>query len=279
MLNTATQTVTLMWWQSKCDQKAGGVSRVLQCICAGKRSIDCPWRVSEDLVKKVLKFKPGAGSLCLLKKTREKATKSQVVSSWSRTWATRLTGHSARRTGALSYIRNGWQISQVAYLGRWKSGVIYNYASEALEALPVNKEEKTFVQHLNNKEAQGLDKEELGKEALYLLELEVAEFKRDSKKAMETLEREVEDLEANFGSALDTPPNVQSIVSKVVHKNISMVANTPPALWKTWCGWHFRGGNFVFVSPNTEVSCSKCLSHMGAQCKEVGMSTLEPSTL
>ena len=279
VLNSAARSVTLMWWQSKCDQTAGGVSRVLQCVCAGKCSIDCPWRVSEDLVKKVLKFKSGAESLCILKKDREKATKAQVVASWSRTWAARLTGHSARRTGALTYIRNGWQISQVAYLGRWKSGVIYNYAAEALESLPVNKEEKTFVQHLNNKEVQGLDKAELGKEALYLLELEVAEFKRDSKKAMEALKKEVEDLESNFGSALDTPPNVQSIVSKVVHKNISMVANTPPALWKTWCGWHFRGGNFVFVSPNTEVSCSKCLSHMGAQCKEVGMSTLEPWTL
>ena len=34
--------------------------------------------------------------------------------------------------------RLGHAIAQVAYLGRWKSAVIYEYAKEALESLPVN---------------------------------------------------------------------------------------------------------------------------------------------
>ena len=275
VVNPAEKTVTLMWKESKTDQKAGGVSRVLQCVCKGSCSFNCPVRLSDDLKKKVEKRKAEGDHLCALKRSGVKATKAQVVASWSRVWAMKLTGHSARRSGALQYIRNGWQISQVAYLGRWKSGVIYNYAAEALESLPVNKEEKSFVQHLDDKDTQGLDKVELGKEALHLLELEVAEFRRDAEGALKTLKEEVKNLETNFGNAMDSPPNVQSVVSKVVHRNVTMVANTPPALWKTWCGWHFRGGNFWFVSPTTEVTCAKCLAHMDAQSKEVEVSTME----
>lgn len=32
----------------------------------------------------------------------------------------------------------GWAISQIAYLGRWKSNVVYAYAEEALELVAVN---------------------------------------------------------------------------------------------------------------------------------------------
>ena len=35
----------------------------------------------------------------------------------------KATGHSARRSGALHYIREGWDIPQVGYLGRWKSAI------------------------------------------------------------------------------------------------------------------------------------------------------------
>ena len=275
VLNPVERTVKLMWKESKTDQKAGGVSRVLQCVCKDSCSINCPVRLSDDLKKKVEKRKTEGDHLCALKRSGEKATKAQVVASWSRVWAMKLTGHSARRSGALQYIRHGWQISQAAYLGRWKSGVIYNYAAEALESLPVNKEEKSFVQNLDNKDTRGLDKVELGKEALHLLELEVAEFRRDAEGALKTLKEEVKNLETNFGNAMDSPPNVQSVVSTGVHRNVTMVANTPPALWKTWCGWHFRGGNFWFVSPTTEVTCVKCLAHMDAQSKEVEISTME----
>ena len=66
------------------------------------------------------------------------ATKAQVVASWAKVFGMRVRGHSARRTGALTYIRQGWAIPQVAYLGRWKSIVIYRYAEEALETMPVN---------------------------------------------------------------------------------------------------------------------------------------------
>ena len=65
-------------------------------------------------------------------------------------------GHSARRTGALRYIRHGWAIPQVAYLGRWKSAVIYEYVAEALESLPVNANQSFLADLYGTKgDAQG----------------------------------------------------------------------------------------------------------------------------
>ena len=50
----------------------------------------------------------------------------------------KVTGHSTRRSGALQYIRQGWAVPHVGYLGRWKSNVILQYAEEALETIAAN---------------------------------------------------------------------------------------------------------------------------------------------
>jgi hypothetical protein len=60
-------------------------------------------------------------------------TKSHIVKDWQWLYGDEVTGHSARRSGALQYIRKGWPVTQVGYLGRWKSNVIMEYAQEALE--------------------------------------------------------------------------------------------------------------------------------------------------
>ena len=67
-----------------------------------------------------------------------RATKADIVKDWKSMCGTKVTGHSARRSGALQYIRKGWSVSQVGYLGRWKSNVIMECAQEVLESLPVN---------------------------------------------------------------------------------------------------------------------------------------------
>lgn len=56
----------------------------------------------------------------------EGATKAEIVSVWKRLRSRSVTGHSTRRSGALQYIRKGWAISQVGYLGRWKSNELYS---------------------------------------------------------------------------------------------------------------------------------------------------------
>ena len=48
-----------------------------------------------------------------------------------------MTGHSARRSGAVEYVRKGLPLQALSFLGRWKSGVVLNYAEEALQEVPI----------------------------------------------------------------------------------------------------------------------------------------------
>ena len=131
LIDTNFERVTLIWRKSKKDQAAGGTMKVLSCLCGGNKcDRECPYFVTADLMSKVMRFSDGDGPLCWRKKPglgAEPATKSQITKSWSMAFNMKVSGHCGRRTGALNYIRLGWSIAQVAYLGRWKSGVIYDY--------------------------------------------------------------------------------------------------------------------------------------------------------
>lgn len=270
VINWEKKEVTLHWEKSKCDQTAGGTMRVLRCLCGGDCEPECPLRISQDLVKKVLGRRPGASHFCWQKFNKGKpATKSQIVRSWSLAFNMKVTGHSGRRTGALNYIRLGWTIPQVSYLGRWRSGVVYDYAQEALQEKAVNVMDPVAMGNNNIKEKIVERKtesptaklmEEHRRELMAKLQLEVEEYKRDSKKALKALEKEVKDLSENYGFPEGEPPNVMTIHSKVVHRNRTPVTNTPPGLWRTDCGWYFRDGGFCFVQASMGVTCAKCLA-------------------
>ncbi|CAJ1436242.1 unnamed protein product [Effrenium voratum] len=137
LINEQEKRVILNLNESKKDQEGRGVKRVLQCTCAEACDWACPLANAKAL-------SPAKGAVDLeaplcLTVGGTCPTKSQVVASWSKLFGMKVSGHSARRTGALNYIRQGWTIAQVAYLGRWKSDVIYSYAEEALESIPVNR--------------------------------------------------------------------------------------------------------------------------------------------
>eukprot|EP00435_Cladocopium_sp_Y103_P033043 s4907_g8.t1 len=121
---------------SKTDQEGESVSRVVQCLCEARIcAVSCPFFVAMRLLDRMCAL--NLDLACVTNK-KKPATKAQLVRDWKKTYGTKVSGHTTRRTGALRYIRRGWAIAQVAYLGRWKSAVIYEYAREALESLPVN---------------------------------------------------------------------------------------------------------------------------------------------
>ena len=269
-VDATNKRITLYWYKDKKDQMAGGTTRVLACLCSSSScDVECPYLVSVELLLKVGRFHDGNGGLCWQKKgsNRVPATKSQITKGWSMAYNMVVTGHSGRRTGALNYIRMGWAIPQVAYLGRWKSDVIYNYAQEALQCRPVNEApilEKAIANAPPPRDESGEIIAEV-KDQYVKLQVEVEEFKRDSRKAIRSLSSEVEDLAKNYGSPAETPPYVQSMASKVIHQNLTPVTCTPPILWRTRCGWQFKDGNFCFVASSLQVTCAKCLVYMDAQ--------------
>lgn len=266
--------VELHWRKDKMDQAAAGKMRVLACRCAAKTCMpECPYGVSLNLVNKVNARFAVADRLCYLKKHPSKPpTKSQITSSWSLAYGQKVTGHSGRRTGALNYIRLGWSIPQVSYLGRWKSAVVYDYAQEALQESPVNQSFEVAKVNgtINVEDVVKEDLENELREQFVKLQIEVDEFKRDAKRAAKNLAKEVKDIANNYGSEINQPPYVMSIGSKVVHQNLTPVTNTPALLWKTRCGWAFKDGGFCFAPASEKVTCSKCLYYMDAQVQGGG---------
>jgi hypothetical protein len=263
LLDFQNKKVTFTLPVSKGDQEAMQVKRVLQCLC--ERNIcymSCPFYTSVRLLDRMRAL--GLNRACMNRKAKL-ASKAQLVEDWRLLYGTMVSGHSARRTGALRYIRQGWAIAQVAYLGRWKSSVIYEYAAEALESLPVNVGE-TFgaKKDLLDKGPPtsvfvGVSKDEVERIKNYLLaELEAA--KVDQNQALQNLDKEVDELRARdirLGNKL--PPAVQSLPSKVVHYNMDIASCSPPRAWRTVCGWHYHRSDFVFVTKVDGLHpCKKC---------------------
>jgi hypothetical protein len=248
---------------SKTDLTGLTMTRMLQCLCEGKDcSTGCPLRVSALLVFGMEDL--GTHHAAVTNKG-VKAKKSQVVKEWQKLYGSGTSGHSTRRTGALRYIRHGWAIPQVAYLGRWKSDVIYEYAAEALESLPVNAKRAFITNLYGTKEHNEMgpinykprDMEEVRD---YLLsELSLAQ--EHQHRALKAMDFKIESMKkrANKNNGR-LPPFVRLLDSKIVHHNWNMTACTPPLAWKTMCGWHYHKSDYMFLaSEEGGQVCKKCM--------------------
>eukprot|EP00435_Cladocopium_sp_Y103_P076222 s94_g82.t1 len=262
-LNFDTKRVTFILPMSKTDQEGNEVRRVLQCLCPNKIcDVSCPFFVAVRLLDKMIAL--GWNKASVLNNGKQ-ATKAQLVADWRKIFGPSVSGHSARRTGALRYIRSGWSISQVAYLGRWRSSVIMEYAAEALESLPVNLGHTFATGESSNSNgtvsqvSHETTAERLEEIKVYLLtELEAA--KVNSAKSLQALDNEVAALKSRdekLGNSL--PPIVQAVASKIIHYNLELASCSPPHLWRTLCGWYYHRSDFVFVTKVGDLQvCKKC---------------------
>ena len=264
-LDPLRRLVRLTWPDSKTDQEAHGVTRVLQCLCNGDKCFpSCPYRVSANLKENLRDLSlERAGD----KHDKTPATKAQMVQQWKRLYGVGVTGHSARRTGALRLIRAGWCLSQVVFLGRWKSEVVFAYAAEALAALPVNNSQAfdsspqgkggPLQPHL---EFNGGMK---GEQVRDYLSTELEAFRQDQAEVLKAFKQEVVHLRDKEISNQGLIPNwVQSRTSKVTHKTLPFSYCSPPSLWQTACGWHFHQSHFLFLeSEEGQLVCQKCKDH------------------
>ena len=143
--------------------------------------------------------------------------------------------------------------------------MIYDYAAEALESLPVNAGGAFHnmggshpVQD-SHQLVQGPTHEELENIKNYLLaELDLA--KADQKRATTALDNEVEAMKKRgLANGDRLPPVVQATTSKVVHYNMDIASCSPPQAWRTLCGWHYHRSDFVFITKVDGLHlCKKC---------------------
>ena len=248
---------------SKVDQRGQSTKRMLQCLCSGVCSTSCPFHVALKLLDGMARLSTRFANVT---KEGKRGTKGQLVRDWKIIYGKETTGHSARRTGALRYIKLGWSISQVAYLGRWSSSIIYQYASEALSSMPVN-DTKAFQGVMVGEQTNQGGKVATPSWAPSLedvkaqLATEVEAIRLDQKATLDKLDQEVKVLKERAEKGSDKlPPFVQHYNSKVVHYNSNLANCSPPFAWKTLCGWSYYQSDFLFISGKGEQQlCRKCL--------------------
>ena len=130
------RSVVLHIRMSKTDQQARGVKRTLQCCRKTPCGRLCPYSLAERSLGEAKVNRPtaplfpsGSGNW---------VAQTDMVKAWSGTLAPAVTGHSARRSGAMRYTRQGMAVSDISFLGRWKSAAVYRYIEEALQEIPLN---------------------------------------------------------------------------------------------------------------------------------------------
>ena len=242
---------------SKTDQGGKGVKRTLGCCGSHPCIPQCPWWLCERIAEKIggLGIRESTSPL-FLSVDGKALTKHQMVDGWRKVTGMRVTGHSARRSGAMDYIRRGLRIQELAFLGRWRSNVVLNYAEEALQETPANQSIRLPIMNLSRNTGNRPEdpssssfnqpmtqiRDDKGKRSQNLKESWVASTARDKR----------------GGPA---------------HKIADAAWEHPMETWQTACGWRFAGSTkqFVFVpKPNDlKLACKKCAE--GHECRDKSM--------
>ena len=123
---------------SKMDQGARGVKRILQCCGQDPCMWFCAWKVWERIEAENPRKKARKGFISV-DKLKIQLSKAKTIENWRSATGPSVTGHSARRSGAMEHVRQGLQIQELAFLGRWKSAVVLTYANDALQDMPANR--------------------------------------------------------------------------------------------------------------------------------------------
>ena len=135
-LDWETKTVALKIRKSKTDQAAKGTVRTLACCKRSECTKECPF----SLAVRSLAEKPNGKATDFLfsMQGRGKRTRAHTSKCWAKYLDGGLTGHSARRSGAMFYTRQGMDVQDISFLGQWKSSAVFRYMEEALQERPMN---------------------------------------------------------------------------------------------------------------------------------------------
>lgn len=224
----------MTWFECKTDQEGATISRVLQCQCDDSScGLRCPYDNAMQLVSSAFDSKGGEPNAIATTIKGKEASKHMILKSWQRLFGKEVTGHSTRRSGALQYIRKGWSISQVAFLGRWRSNIILQYADEALQSIPVNASANFNLEKKDNAvvmQASIPTDTVIQQEIVLELKEEIRRLKSGSTSVERRLkELQEKEIESDKPDPHILPGRITSLKSNVVHQNITLLLCTPPA--------------------------------------------------
>ena len=100
--------------KSKMDQGAKGVKRSLACCGRKPCTSYCPWRISVRV--KTYLAGEGDDSPLIADLKNNRSSRFHLVRSWMESMDAKMSGHSARRSGAMFYTRQGLSLSDLGPL-------------------------------------------------------------------------------------------------------------------------------------------------------------------
>ena len=245
-----TKNVKLYIAKSKTDQKAAGVWRTLACCGKDPCNRACPFALA---VKALNEVNSKDGNCTLFPDAEGKAvSKIHMVAAWTKYVDEKATGHSARRSGAMAYAREGTSIHHIQFLGRWKSSAVFRYIEDAMTEMPMN---------VTNREPKELDEEQK------------AQQERQQRRALKPKARASPKKEDSPEKKREHKPLVHDeekeqvyAVSKSRGTSIKHLVGQaawgiPLDSWTTACGWNF-------ARKNVKVELTKRPSLMAKKCKK-----------
>eukprot|EP00435_Cladocopium_sp_Y103_P022794 s3697_g5.t1 len=248
---------------SKMDQMGRGVKRTLQC-CGQMPCIRfCAWSVWQRMETERAKRKT-RGKFMFVDKDDKQLSKSKMIELWKTANDGPLSGHSARRSGAMEHVRQGLQIQELAFLGRWRSAVVLTYANDALQEMPANRVAIGMGETLNNSQ----NKSPWTPMTVPAIPAPVTPARLEDAETHPLAEVPAQkDIEI-------TRPGEQSLwVSsvdkrkgkKVWHRVTKAGWQIPMADWGTACGWNFtKNPDRISISASLTFNQTRCL-----KCSEV----------
>lgn len=273
-LDFANKLVTVYISKSKMDQSAHGVKRTLKCCGNETCTRLCPW----SLAIRVLSdhSNPSETTPLFPDKNGTRIQKVKMVKSWMDYINEELTGHSARRSGAMWYARKGLPVHEIGLLGRWKSSAVFRYIEEALQEIPLNANVAANPASANDRQMVNPGTPVPSTPAVHAAKFQEANpgTPAPSTPMPSTPMVTVAKLQEAQDQGVDAPqpkkfkkpapPEQCWAIStgrkgKTSHRVRRASWNLNLASWDTWCGWHFAEKNVkVTLSPKLQPSTSQC---------------------
>ena len=243
-LDVEKKTASLTIPKAKMDQAAKGTRRTLACCGAKPCKSTCPWRISVRVKTWMAGSTEDDGLIADIQ--GKPVSRFLLVKSWAESINPKMSGHSARRSGAMFYTRQGLSLSDIMFLGRWKSAAVFRYMEEAMAELPVNQRSQHFSE-AKFSDTQGATSEEQ----------QDPPNKAEDKPVIQGPK-----IAASSRSNKPLWAISSSRGGKVAHRVGRASWGMPVSEWTTICGWHFAGANSrVELTRFKEFSirsCQKC---------------------
>ena len=151
------------------------------------------------------------------------------------------------------YVRAGLPIQELAFLGRWRSSVVLQYAEEALQEKAVN------IPRLENQHEKKSHRPPQG-------EVNETPLLQVDKPMKDSGENHFEGIAQAFSNPHDlwVVTKGRGWRGRPMHRVIKATWSLPIREWTTSCGWQFaaQSTEFYFLSgkQGDKVKCNKCMT-------------------